>query len=421
MSKIKQIEIYYVSIPLPTIFYPAWIPGFPQNENRFALIRVLTEDGIEGWSTGPVIGKEHATLANLIGPYLIGEDATDIETIQQRIREVSYIGWRNFWIEPAFWDIKGKVEGKSLCELLGGKPRTVKLYASTGELKNSTQRIKEVEQRYNEGFTSIKLKIHHMDEKMDNEQVQGTAKAMDGKIDLHVDANQGWRVAMISNAPLWDLERAKRFSDVCAAAGVKSLEEPLAMDDYDSLCELTKYSKIPVAGGELHSYGYPELKMMIERKCYSIFTPDAVFCGGVAQVWNVIQLLKKHNLRFSGHTWLNGISFAINLQIMAASGYADTEEIEYPYAPPGWTVEARDQILEEPFYHKKSTIETPTAPGLGFKINKKTLRKYGTRIGIMNQPRLTVHSLRSFGLKVSLLMDKALKERKTNTFNSNQA
>jgi D-galactarolactone cycloisomerase len=418
MSKIRQIEIFYVSIPLPTMFYPAWVPGFPQKDNRFALIKVLTEDGIEGWSSTPVFGKEHATLANLIGPYLIGEDATDIPTLQQRIREVSYLGFRNFWIEPAFWDIKGKMEGKPLCELLGGKPRPIKLYAQAGEIKNSTERIKELEKLCEAGFSSVKLTVHHMDEKIDIEQVVGTAKAMNGKIDLHVDANQGWRMSMISQAPLWDLARAKRFSDVCADAGVLSLEEPLPMDDYDSLCELTKYSKIPIAGGELHTYGYPELKMMIERKCYTIFTPDAITCGGVAQVWKVVELVKKHNLRFSAHTWLNGISFAVNLQLMAASGYGDTEELGYPLAPPGWTIEVNDRIIEEPFIPKNGIIETPATPGLGFNINKKALKKYGVRIGIMNERRLAFHSIRSYGLKVSLLMDKAQKERKASIANN---
>ena len=132
MSTIARIELFHVAIPLPAPFYPSWIPGFPQTENRFTLIKVTTDDGVEGFSAGPALGNERQGLGELLGPYLIGEDATDIDLVQQRLRECAYLGWRNFWVEPAFFDIKGKLAGQPVCRLLGGEPRKVTLYASTG-------------------------------------------------------------------------------------------------------------------------------------------------------------------------------------------------------------------------------------------------------------------------------------------------
>ena len=29
--KVDMIELYHISIPLPADFYPAWIPGYPQD------------------------------------------------------------------------------------------------------------------------------------------------------------------------------------------------------------------------------------------------------------------------------------------------------------------------------------------------------------------------------------------------------
>ena len=43
-SPVARIELFHVAIPLPAPFYPAWIPGMPQTENRFTLIRVTTDD-----------------------------------------------------------------------------------------------------------------------------------------------------------------------------------------------------------------------------------------------------------------------------------------------------------------------------------------------------------------------------------------
>ncbi|MCP4604217.1 MAG: mandelate racemase/muconate lactonizing enzyme family protein [Proteobacteria bacterium] len=401
MSKIARIELFHVAIPLPASFYPSWIPGFPLTENRFTLIKVVTDDGIEGYSAGPAIGRERAGLGEVLGPYLIGEDATDIPLIQQRLREISYLGWSNYWVEPAFWDIKGKLAGKPVYELLGGKPCTVRLYASTGEVKSPEQRIEEAQARYDEGFRAIKLRVHDFDEAVDIRQVVETARAVGHKMKIGVDANQGWRVTIVSDAPLWNLKRAKRFADACADAGIDWLEEPLPMDAYEDLSSLTSYSRIPIAGGELHSSGLPELKMMIERRCYDIFQPDTTFAGGIAQAFEVAKLCRKNGLEYTPHTWTNGIGFAINLQLMVASGFAANKELEYPINPPGWTVEGRDAILERPFHHNRGTLETPTQPGLGFSINRKVLQRYGKRYFTMDRKRLIWYSLRTHGLKTT--------------------
>jgi L-alanine-DL-glutamate epimerase-like enolase superfamily enzyme len=412
MSTVARIELYHVAVPLPATFRPSWIPGFPQNENRFTLVRVVTDDGVEGFSAGPAMGRERSGLGDLLGPYLIGEDATDITLIQQRLREIGYLGWRNWWVEPAFWDIKGKIAGKPVCELLGGQPCAVRLYASTGEVKSAAERIREAEARYEEGFRSIKLRVHDFDEKTDIGHVAETAKAIGDRMRIGVDVNQGWRVTVIAAAPLWNLERAKRFVDVCADHGIAWVEEPLPMDGYEDLSALTAYSRVPISGGELHTAGVPELKMMIERRCYDIFQPDAVFSGGIAQTLEVAKLCREHGLLYTPHTWTNGIGFAVNLQLMAASGFADEKELEYPLSPPGWVPEARDGLLVTPFRHEQGTLTVPATPGLGFEIDQRALKRHGRRFFAMDRKRLVWFSLRTRGIRASREIDRARKARR---------
>jgi hypothetical protein len=91
---------------------------------------------------------------------------------------------------------------------------------------------------------------------------------------------------------------------------------------------------------------------------------------------------------------------------MAASGFAEQKELEYPLAPPGWTIEARDGILEEPFGHVQGTLVTPTKPGLGFAIDESALGKYGKRFFNMDRKRLIWFSLRTRGIKVSKEIDR---------------
>lgn len=406
-EKVARVELYHVAAPLPATFHPSWIPGFPQNENRFTLLRVLTESGAEGWSAGPAMGRERAGLGDLLGPYMLGEDATDIPLVQQRLREMGYLGWRNWWVEPAFWDVKGKLAGKPVCALLGGAPRRVRVYASTGEVKAPEARIEEAEARYAEGFRSIKLRVHDFDPAVDERQVIETAKAVGGKMEIGVDANQAWRVTAIGDAPLWDLARAKRFADVCKDAGVAWIEEPLPMDAYADQAALAAYSDVPISGGEIHTGGLPELKMMIERRCYDIFQPDAMFTGGIAQTFEVARLCKEHGLLYTPHTWTNGIGFAVNLQLMAAAGFADKKALEYPYNPPSWVEPARDALLTEPFLHDKGELQVPARPGLGFEIDRKALRRWGKRFFTMDRRRLVWFALRDRGVKAAREIDAA--------------
>jgi len=59
--KINRIELYHVLVPLDHTFWPTWISGYPQTHNSFTLIKIGTNEGIEGYSAGSAIGTEWET------------------------------------------------------------------------------------------------------------------------------------------------------------------------------------------------------------------------------------------------------------------------------------------------------------------------------------------------------------------------
>ena len=183
------------------------------------------------------------------------------------------------------------------------------------------------------------------------------------------------------------------------------------MDAYEEQAALARYSDVPISGGEIHSGGLPELRMMIERRCYDIFQPDAMFTGGIAQTMEVARLVRDHGLAFSPHTWSNGIGFAVNLHIAAAAGFADEKDLEYPLNPPGWVESARDGVLTRPFQHVNGEVEVPTRPGLGVDIDPKALRRHGKRFFAMNRAGLVLFALRDRGLRAAREIDAAKKAR----------
>lgn len=378
MSIIDRIELYLVVAPLPAPFSPAWVPGPARQIIQFYLVHLITDDGVEGWSAFPAAGRERAGIGDGVANLFLGQDPTDIPLMQERIRIMAVQGVRNGWLEPAFWDIKGKLAGKPVYELLGGQAEPVTLYASAGEVKAPDARIDEAWQRYEEGFRTFKIRVHDWDEAVDIRQVQETARALEGRMKIAVDCNQAFRLTQNAPAPLWDLARAKRFADACAEVGVAWIEEPLFMEWFDHMAALTAYStKVPISGGELHTSGLPELKSMVERRCYRIFQPDAMWTGGIAETLAVATLCRQHGLGFNPHTWSNGIGFGVNLQLLLGSGFANEQPFEYPLSPPAWTIEARDVVLTQPWQHQKGVLMPPTLPGLGFDIDRAALKRYG--------------------------------------------
>jgi D-galactarolactone cycloisomerase len=399
--KIDRIELFHVAIPLPKPFYPAWIPGYPQTVNRFTLLRLTTDDGVQGLAAGVAFENEREGLGGLIGPYLIGLDPTAIDTVNQRLREVSFLGWRNYWMEAAFWDIRGKLEGKPVWALLGGKEAgRAQVYASTGEVHPPQQRAEEALQLREMGFQTVKLRVHSFDPAEDVAQIEAVRRAVGDSMNIGVDANQGWRVALVDDAPLWTLERAIDFSEACADLGVSWIEEPLDMHAYDEQAALCRRSKVPIAGGELNG-GWHEIKVMLEKGCLDIYQPDATMGGGISDAKRVLDACRERGLGYTPHTWTNGLGFVINLHVYAAG--PRYHPIEYPYEPPGWVPEARDGLLAEPIgVDPDGTVAVPDVPGLGIQLDEEKLAYCGEKYFEITARGIAVKTIREKGLFTAL-------------------
>lgn len=399
--RIAEVTLWHVAVPLPAPFYPAWIPGLPQTANHFTLVRIRTASGVEGWSAGPAMGHERKGLGDLLGPYLLGERADDIESIRQRLREMSYLGWHVGWLEAACWDVIGKARGVPVYQLLGGKGGRVQLYASTGDVKDGKARAAELEARRKEGFSGAKLRVHKATLHEDLEQIEVARRAMGDDFTMGIDANQGWRVAVVADAPTWDLERALRFAERAAELGYLWLEEPLPADDYDAMAALRARTSIAIAGNEINHVGLPEVRVMLEKRCLDVYQPDAVFAGGIAETWRIVQAVAAAGARYTPHTWTNGIGFAINLQLFAASPWRDDTLLEYPISPPGWLPQYRDGLLRHSWEHQAGWLELPTAPGLGFEVDPKQLARHGHRFFHGTQLRIAVRAVLDRGVKMA--------------------
>ena len=401
--KITAIELYHVSVPLKQTFWPTWIPGYPQTHNRFTLIKIVTDEGIEGYAAGSAMGREREGLGDLLGGYLIGADPTDIDRVQSLLKQAGYLGWRNFWIEPACWDILGKMQGKPVYELLGGKARPIEVYCSTGEMHDPERRVDELLAMRERGFRTAKLRVKNDRLEDDIRHIRTVRKGLGTKMTLGVDANQGWLVTIVDRPPAWDLKRAKEFARACHDHRIEWIEEPLDSRDYDGNAALRRASKVKISGAELN-YGWDEIKIMLEKDCFDVYQPDATFAGGIAQVRMVMEACRKKKRLFSPHTWTNGIGFYVNWNMVLADP-GNALPLEYPLEEPSWVPEQREGIID-PIIPEKGVLAPFTRPGLGFEIDRKLLRKYGTRFFRLTETGLKIKVIREKGLKEALALKK---------------
>ena len=99
---------------------------------NFVTLKILTDEGVHGLGDATLNGRELAVKAYLdehVIPCLIGRDPRNIEDIWQYLYRGAY--WRRgpvtmaaiAAVDVALWDIKGKLAGMPVYQLLGGKSR----------------------------------------------------------------------------------------------------------------------------------------------------------------------------------------------------------------------------------------------------------------------------------------------------------
>ncbi len=377
-SKVHRVEVFHVEVPCPETFHPAWLPAYPQTENKFTLLRLSTKDGRTGVGAGPAFDREREGLGHLLGPYLVGLEPDDLETVRQRIREASFLGWRNPWIEAAFLDLWGTLDAKPTCELLGGQPRPLKAYCSTGQATTPETAGDQLALAGELGVDTVKLRAHADTLARDLDMLEAAAEACaEQGVRMAVDANQGWRVTATGPAPLWDHERARAFAEACAEHEVAWLEEPLDMHDVEGMAKLRASVDVPIAGGELLG-DFHAFRPLFDAGCLDKYQPDATLCGGAETSLKVAERCRAEGLSFAPHTWTNGLGLLYNAHIMAAAGVDGP--LEWPYDPPGWTPEARDGLFEPLQLTDDGAFELPDQPGLGVDIDPSKLDRFGEKL-----------------------------------------
>src|SRR5210317_1778313 len=199
--KIMAIRVYQVDLPLVEGRY-TWSDGRYVEVFDSTVVEIETDSGLRGYGEVCPLGPFYlpafgpgarAGIAELSGS-LLGQDPTALGPIN-RLMDRALLGhpYVKSAIDMACWDLLGKVTGKSVCDLMGGKfGESVALYRAISQ-RPTDEMAENVAAHRADGYTKFQLKVGGRPSE-DIDRIHAAADILtEGEV-LVADANTGWRV-----------------------------------------------------------------------------------------------------------------------------------------------------------------------------------------------------------------------------------
>lgn len=350
-----------------------WPQGHEPQENLHTLVAVRTHSGLVGFGGCFTSGTLVTGAVQLLWPLLRGQSAVEPERVSETLRQSSFWQGRGGSVEHAIsgidialWDLMGKACGQPVSRLLGGNYRqTIKPYGSIlfdepGPLRKTLESVIE------RGFKAIKLgwrPFGRRDRAFDELLVKTARQTVGAGVELMVDA--GGSEQFWPHGTNW----ARNTASMLADYAITWFEEPLPPDDLAGYVELTRVSRVPIAGGEVLTRRQSFMPW-IEQRAVDILQPDCTKNGGLSESRRIAWLAADHNIQVVPHGWNTALGLAADLQFSAAIPVARFVEYLTPCA-------YIDEITTEPFrINDEGLLTIPSGPGLGVEVDPDKLKRF---------------------------------------------
>ena len=267
--------------------------------NETTLVLVEAQAGGE---TG--IGYSYADVAtgklveSLLSDVVKGTNAFDVPgahtSMLRKIRNLGRPGIASMAIsavDNALWDLKSRLLGVSLLDLLGAVHGSAMIYGSGGFTSYSIAELQEqLGDWAGRGIKMVKMKIGR-EPAADFARVRAAREAIGPNVELYVDANGAYTRKQA-------LTQAECFAEL----DVRWFEEPVSSDDLEGLRLLRDRAPagMNIAAGE---YGYDAFyfRRMLAAGAVDVLQADATRCGGITGFMQAGTLCEAFGLPFSFH------------------------------------------------------------------------------------------------------------------------
>lgn len=337
-------------------------------------VRLVDETGAEGWGQ---LSTYHADITaqvfhRQVAPSALGRDTDEMETLLDEILEIefkfpgSYVRRALGGLDTAVWDLRGRAAGRPVCELLGGTPGPIPVYASSmrRDITPAAEADRLAALQDEQGFRAVKFRVgrengHDIDEwpGRTEEIVPRVASALDPGTRLMVDANCGY-------SPERAIELGRRLDD----QGVAHFEEPCPYWEYEQTARVRAAlddRAIEVAGGEQNCF-LAEWRRMIHTPVFDVVQPDVLYLGGIERTRRVAELAAAADLPVLPHSANLSLVTLFTLHLVAAlpnaSGMVEWSIEGADYYP--WQYGVYDPMPAVEDGH----VHVPDGPGWGVTI-----------------------------------------------------
>ena len=360
--KITAIETNWTRIPFDMGGKPAVAGGLGWQSMNTVWLRLITDQGLEGWGEGSGHAAAAATktvLDTQLAPALLGQDARDIAGLRARLSKAFHGFGRNgphvfalSALDIALWDLAGKAAGLPLWRLLGGTPvNTLTSYASLLRYGEAAMVAAACERALARGYRDVKL------HEITVPEVAAARQALGGGPRLMVDTNCPWTVAQAL-----EIARAMRPYDLTW------LEEPVfPPGDHHGLAQVRREGGVPIAAGE-NAAGLHDFRAAFEAGAQDVAQPSVIKIGGPSAMLEIAALAKAFGVRVVPHNAYFGPGFLASLHVNAT--IAPNEPFERLF------IDLEASPFHELVVAKDGKVTVPDGPGLGRDPDMAVVRRY---------------------------------------------
>ena len=341
---------------------------------RWMFLKIETDEGVTGWGEPVLEGRARTveTAVHEFSDYLIGQDPARINDLWQTLyRGGFYRGGPILMsaiagIDQALWDIKGKVLGVPVYELLGGLVRDrMKMYSWVGgdrptDIITGIRKLQEI------GFDTFKLNgceemaLIDTSRKVDNAvaTVAEIRGAFGNQIEFGLDFHG--RVT----APM-----AKTLIRELAPFRPLFIEEPVLPEQAEYYPRLAETTSIPLAAGE-RMFSRFDFKRVFAAGGISIAQPDLSHAGGITECHKIAAMAEAYDVALAPRCPLGPLALAACLHLDFVAHNAMLQEQSMGIHD-HQGAELFDYVLNpEDFRFHDGYMLPPKKPGLGVEVNE---------------------------------------------------
>jgi galactonate dehydratase len=355
---------------------------------EYLFVEVTTDEGVSGWgeitSTTKIANRALAAILRQVSHQIAGEDPSRIERLWHKLfRSFTYMGSRGAAcecvsaIDIALWDIRGKVLGLPVYELLGGAVRDeIALYTHPDQSKFTSDAavVAEITDIVKSGHTALKF---------DPFPYQGDRERRDGYLDgmlsradekkaadltalIRQTAGPGVEI-LIDAHGRFDVPTAIRLCRSLEEAGqIDWFEEPVPPESLDALKQVRDKVSAPISVGE-RAHTKWDFVPILEHKLADYIMPDVTWTGGITEMKKIANLAEGYYVPISPHDAGGPINVLAGAHVMM------TVPNFYKLETSRWDLSGYNELMHTRLDNSNGALKLPRVPGLGIELNRDYL------------------------------------------------